>query len=154
MFVSQRTFPTPPRTMGPSELTECVDTGASTTGSLSEDNCHPWRWGQSHLVSTLHCIIVPFAEAPSNRSLSSFFLAASLLWMANGNISNFRLIIRALQADLSDEFYHMPLGNTDSEWAFALFLECLSKVRFASPSLARFNSTKLIINSLINPIAN
>lgn len=49
--------------------------------------------------------------------------------MHNGCISDFRLIIRKLQADLSDEFYHFPQGNTDSEWAFACFLQCLSKVR-------------------------
>ncbi|POW05807.1 hypothetical protein PSHT_10634 [Puccinia striiformis] len=100
---------------------------ASTTGALSEENCHPWIYG-------------------------------SLLWMHNGNISGFNKIKRLLQAELSDEFFHFPqgktkqlllnpsvffiiintnkihvklllnIGSTDSEWAFALFLNELSKV--------------------------
>ncbi|KAH9456653.1 hypothetical protein MJO28_006727 [Puccinia striiformis f. sp. tritici] len=70
---------------------------ASTTGALSEENCHPWIYG-------------------------------SLLWMHNGNISGFNKIKRLLQAELSDEFFHFPQGSTDSEWAFALFLNELSKV--------------------------
>lgn len=57
----------------------------------------------------------------------------NLLWMHNGCIADFRLIVRKLQADLSDEFYHLPQGNTDSEWAFACYLECLSKVRHRIP---------------------
>lgn len=32
-----------------------------------------------------------------------------------------------LQAFLTDEFYHVPLGSTDSEWAFALYLQLLSE---------------------------
>lgn len=32
-----------------------------------------------------------------------------------------------LQAALSDEFYHVPQGSTDSEWAFALYLQLLSE---------------------------
>ncbi|KAI5478960.1 glutamine amidotransferase [Pseudohyphozyma bogoriensis] len=70
---------------------------ASTTGALTQPNCHPWRYG-------------------------------SLLWMHNGCISSWTKIIRKVQADLSDEFYHLPKGNTDSEWAFSVFLERLSKL--------------------------
>ncbi|KAK4705361.1 1-phosphatidylinositol-4-phosphate 5-kinase, partial [Phenoliferia sp. Uapishka_3] len=70
---------------------------ASTTGALSEENCHPWRY---HSICFQH----------------------------NGMIADFRKIIRKLQADLSDEFYNFPQGNTDSEWAFACFLERLSKL--------------------------
>lgn len=63
------------------------------------------------------------------------------MWMHNGCIADFRLIIRKLQADLSDEFYHFPQGNTDSEWAFACFLERLSKVSlFSYSSLSFFTS--------------
>ncbi|SCV70220.1 BQ2448_1614 [Microbotryum intermedium] len=52
----------------------------------------------------------------------------NLVWMHNGCISEFRKIIRHLQADLSDEYFGVPQGNTDSEWAFACFLERLSKI--------------------------
>ena len=41
-------------------------------------------------------------------------------------LSSFRQIIRKLQSHLSDEFFSFPQGNTDSEWAFALFLQLLS----------------------------
>lgn len=46
----------------------------------------------------------------------------------SGCISGFRQILRRLQGDLRDDFFHFPQGNTDSEWAFACFLEQLSKV--------------------------
>jgi glutamine amidotransferase len=49
--------------------------------------------------------------------------------LSSGCITGFRDIIRRLQGDLCDEFFHFPQGNTDSEWAFACFLEQLSKVR-------------------------
>ncbi|KNZ53873.1 hypothetical protein VP01_3112g2 [Puccinia sorghi] len=52
----------------------------------------------------------------------------SLLWMHNGHIAGFKTFKRELQSLLSDEFFHFPQGNTDSEWAFALFLNELSKV--------------------------
>ncbi|ORY78092.1 nucleophile aminohydrolase [Leucosporidium creatinivorum] len=70
---------------------------ASTTGALSEENTHPWCYG-------------------------------NLVWMHNGCISGFRDILRRLQGDLRDEFFHFPQGNTDSEWAFACFLEQLARL--------------------------
>ncbi|ELU43118.1 phosphoprotein phosphatase [Rhizoctonia solani AG-1 IA] len=47
-------------------------------------------------------------------------------WMHNGSIADFHLIKRKLQASLSDELFAVPQGNTDSEWAFALFLSFVS----------------------------
>lgn len=35
--------------------------------------------------------------------------------------------LHRLQRSLSDEFYHVPQGQTDSEWAFALYLQLLSE---------------------------
>lgn len=46
--------------------------------------------------------------------------------MHNGGIADFHLIKRKLQASLSDELFAVPQGNTDSEWAFALFLSFVS----------------------------
>ncbi|CAH7682321.1 nucleophile aminohydrolase [Phakopsora pachyrhizi] len=83
---------------------------ASTSGALSEENCHPWIYG-------------------------------SLLWMHNGQIAGFDLIKRKLQAGLSDEFFNYPQGCTDSEWAFALFLNELSKV--SQPDSSSFPYTTL-----------
>lgn len=52
-----------------------------------------------------------------------------LIWQHNGMIAGFRSIIRKLQADLNDEFFEFPSGSTDSEYAFAVFLQILSTVR-------------------------
>jgi len=64
---------------------------ATTAGSLSLDNCHP-------------------------------FVHGKLMFMHNGGIAEFHLIKRKLQSGLSDVAFDMVNGNTDSEWAFALFL--------------------------------
>ncbi|KAG9022538.1 hypothetical protein FS837_006301, partial [Tulasnella sp. UAMH 9824] len=48
------------------------------------------------------------------------------MWMHNGGIAEFTRLKRQLQSTLSDELYNFPQGNTDSEWAFALFLSMLT----------------------------
>jgi glutamine amidotransferase len=50
------------------------------------------------------------------------------MWMHNGGIAGFEQIKRSLQSFLPDPIYHIPQGNTDSEWAFALFLSLLDPV--------------------------
>ncbi|KAF8078671.1 glutamine amidotransferase [Lyophyllum atratum] len=67
---------------------------ATTAGSLSLDNCHP-------------------------------FVHGKLMFMHNGGIADFHLIKRELQKGLPDLAFNMVQGNTDSEWAFALFLSKL-----------------------------
>ncbi|OZJ04762.1 hypothetical protein BZG36_01838 [Bifiguratus adelaidae] len=67
---------------------------ASTAGSVSETNCHPWNFGR-------------------------------LMWMHNGGIGQFERIKRKLQSTLREELFLFVQGNTDSEWAFALFLNQL-----------------------------
>ncbi|KAF8311161.1 N-terminal nucleophile aminohydrolase [Clavulina sp. PMI_390] len=70
---------------------------ATTAGSLSQDNCHPWSYGK-------------------------------IMFMHNGGIAQFEKLKRKLQAVLSDELFNVPQGNTDSEWAFALYLSKLPDV--------------------------
>lgn len=48
-----------------------------------------------------------------------------LLWMHNGTIEGFNLIKRRLRASLADNIYETIEGTTDSEHAFALFLNLL-----------------------------
>ncbi|KAF6766181.1 glucosamine 6-phosphate synthetase [Ephemerocybe angulata] len=67
---------------------------ATTAGSLSLDNCHPFVFGK-------------------------------LMWMHNGSIAEFDTIKRRLQSDLPDIAFDTVKGNTDSEWAFAVFLSKL-----------------------------
>ncbi|CAB4433339.1 unnamed protein product [Rhizophagus irregularis] len=80
---------------------------ASTSGTLSENNCHPWKY---------------------NR----------LMWMHNGHIQDFNKIKRKLQQSLRDEIFLFVQGNTDSEWAFALFLNQLR-----DPQAERFDHETL-----------
>jgi glutamine amidotransferase len=51
-----------------------------------------------------------------------------LMWMHNGGIAEFDKIKRKLQNCLSEELFLFVQGNTDSEWAFALFLSFVSSV--------------------------
>jgi len=67
---------------------------ATTAGSLSLDNCHP-------------------------------FVHGKLMFMHNGEIAKFTTLKRRLQTDLLDVPFNTVQGNTDSEWAFALFLSKL-----------------------------
>ncbi|RHZ84023.1 hypothetical protein Glove_86g205 [Diversispora epigaea] len=61
-----------------------------------------------------------------------------LMWMHNGNISSFNKIKRRLQQSLRDEIFLHVQGNTDSEWAFALFLNQLD-----DPENGHFDHTTL-----------
>ncbi|EFY91818.1 glucosamine 6-phosphate synthetase [Metarhizium acridum CQMa 102] len=70
---------------------------ATTEGSLSEDNCHP-------------------------------FTHASLMWMHNGGLGGWKYIKRKLGDRLADKWYLEVKGGTDSEWAFALFLDTLERL--------------------------
>ncbi|KAJ2705615.1 glutamine amidotransferase subunit [Coemansia sp. IMI 203386] len=49
----------------------------------------------------------------------------NLMWMHNGNIGGFERIKRQMQASLSEEIYLAIQGTTDSEHAFAVFLNML-----------------------------
>jgi glutamine amidotransferase len=71
---------------------------ASTEGALSDSNCHPFSRG-------------------------------ALMWMHNGGIGGWKLgVKRRLVSDISDKWFEMVTGSTDSEWAFALFLDSLEKL--------------------------
>jgi glutamine amidotransferase len=70
---------------------------ATTEGSLSDENCHPFSHG-------------------------------SLMWMHNGNLGGWKQIKRRLGQRLADKWYLGVHGGTDSEWAFALFLDTLERM--------------------------
>ena len=69
------------------------------------------------------------AEFEVNELNCHPFQFEQYLWMHNGTISNFRNIKRALRSDLNDEYYNAVHGTTDSEHAFALFLNNLADTR-------------------------
>jgi glutamine amidotransferase len=70
---------------------------ATTEGSLSDANCHPFCHG-------------------------------SLMWMHNGGLGGWKHIKRRLGERLADKWYLWVNGGTDSEWAFALFLDTLERM--------------------------
>lgn len=49
------------------------------------------------------------------------------MFMHNGNIACWRHVKRSFALSLGQEWFLGVQGNTDSEWAFALFLDCLQK---------------------------
>ena len=71
---------------------------ATTEGALSDSNCHPFSRG-------------------------------ALMWMHNGGIGGWKLgVKRKLVTDVGDRWFEGVGGSTDSEWAFALFLDSLEKM--------------------------
>lgn len=49
------------------------------------------------------------------------------MWMHNGGLGGWKYIKRRLGERLSDKWYLGVHGGTDSEWAFALFLDTLER---------------------------
>ena len=50
------------------------------------------------------------------------------MFMHNGHIANFQKIKRRLSSDIKDEYFLLVQGSTDSEWAFALFLDSMDRL--------------------------
>lgn len=50
-----------------------------------------------------------------------------LMFMHNGGIGSFKRIKMKLAMSLNERWFTLVQGSTDSEWAFALFLDCLDK---------------------------
>lgn len=77
------------------------------------------------------------AGAPSEDNAHPWIFD-KLMWMHNGEVSNFNKIKRALQQGLPEELFLYPSGYTDSEWAFMVFL---SKLK--DPHARSFTHTEL-----------
>lgn len=89
---------------------------ATTAGSLSLDNCHPFNFGK-------------------------------LMWMHNGGIACWDRIKRKVQNSVSAIAFDKVQGNTDSEWAFAVFLSSLP-----DPEAKKF-STEVLRQAMLDTIA-
>ncbi|KAG6814069.1 hypothetical protein H0H92_003116 [Tricholoma furcatifolium] len=61
------------------------------------------------------------------------------MFMHNGGIAEFPVIKRKIQNSIPDEIFNTVQGNTDSEWAFALFLSKLEdpNARSFTPEILR-----------------
>lgn len=49
------------------------------------------------------------------------------MFMHNGGIGSFKRIKMKLAMSLNERWFTLVQGSTDSEWAFAIFLDCLDK---------------------------
>lgn len=67
----------------------------------------------------------------------------TLMWMHNGGIANFNRVKRAMLSLLRDEYYLWIQGSTDSECAFALFLNCLHDLGHLPSECVTFEATVL-----------
>lgn len=56
------------------------------------------------------------------------------MWMHNGGIGGWKLgVKRKLVSDVDDKWFNVVQGSTDSEWAFALFLDSLERFGGVNP---------------------
>lgn len=102
--------------------TPCVFT--STTPAWSNRNLH--RLAEK-IRST--CVFAHVRAASPGSYVSEFnchpFQHEQFLWMHNGSIAQFEKIKRPLRESLRDRYYNLIQGTTDSEHAFAVFLNLL-----------------------------
>ncbi|KAI1377277.1 N-terminal nucleophile aminohydrolase [Hypoxylon crocopeplum] len=94
---------------------------ATTEGSLSEDNCHPFCHG-------------------------------SLMWMHNGGLGGWKHIKRKLGERLHDRWYLSVQGGTDSEWAFALFLDRLERLGTDPSDLSKKFTPVMLRDAMLQTI--
>ena len=80
---------------------------------------------------TTSSLIFAHVRATTEGNLSDSnchpFRHASLMWMHNGNIGGWKHVKRRLVESLADQWFLGVQGSTDSEWAFALFLDTMEK---------------------------
>ncbi|KAI9703137.1 MAG: hypothetical protein M1836_007702 [Candelina mexicana] len=50
------------------------------------------------------------------------------MWMHNGNVGGWKYVKRRLVSSIGDQWFLDVQGGTDSEWAFALFLDSMDKM--------------------------
>ncbi|KAF1943739.1 N-terminal nucleophile aminohydrolase [Clathrospora elynae] len=80
---------------------------------------------------TTSSLIFAHVRATTEGNLSDSnchpFSYRSLMFMHNGGIGCWKQIKRRLAMSLGEKWFGVVGGSTDSEWAFALFLDCLDK---------------------------
>lgn len=76
----------------------------------------------------------------------------SLMWMHNGGIADFSRVKRKMHALLREEYFLWMQGSTDSECAFALFLNCLHDLGHSPSEATTFEAT-VLRQAMIDTIA-
>ncbi|GAB5590078.1 glutamine amidotransferase subunit [Umbelopsis nana] len=90
-------------------------------------------WNNNNLIRLAEKIKSPLVFAHVRASTAGTvtetnchpFQYGRLMWMHNGGVAQFDKIKRKLLATLKEELFLFVQGSTDSEWAFALFLNYL-----------------------------
>lgn len=81
---------------------------------------------------------------PVSQSNCHPFQFGPYLWMHNGRLDQFSRFRRAIMNDLSDQAFEFVKGNTDSECAFAIFLD---EIKFDVHA-----SEETLINAMLSTI--
>ncbi|KAI9687766.1 MAG: hypothetical protein M1822_001846 [Bathelium mastoideum] len=117
------------------------------TSTIPAWNCINLERLASKTVSPL---IFAHVRATTEGNLSDSnchpFSYRSLMWMHNGGIGGWRHVKRRLAASVGDQWFVNVQGSTDSEWAFALFLDSMDRMGFspdAEPGENGFGHTVL-----------
>jgi glutamine amidotransferase len=83
-------------------------------------------------TKTTSPLIFAHVRATTSGALSSTnchpFRYEALMFMHNGNIALWPIVKRQLCLSISERWFLNVQGGTDSEWAFAIFLDCLEKM--------------------------
>ncbi|ORX53215.1 N-terminal nucleophile aminohydrolase [Hesseltinella vesiculosa] len=103
-------------------------------------------WNNTNLVRLADKIKSPLVFAHVRASTSGAVNEANchpwnygkIMWMHNGGIAQFEKMKRKLLSHLPENLFLFVQGNTDSEWAFALFLSFLPNI-----DADRFDQTQL-----------
>ncbi|KAI9716629.1 MAG: hypothetical protein M1828_007607 [Chrysothrix sp. TS-e1954] len=87
----------------------------------------------SRLASkTTSSLIFAHVRATTQGNLSDQnchpFRHGCLMWMHNGGIGSWSRVKRKLAASVGDRWFNGVQGSTDSEWAFAVFLDTLDRM--------------------------
>ncbi|EDU48839.1 glutamine amidotransferase [Pyrenophora tritici-repentis] len=82
-------------------------------------------------TKTTSSLIFAHVRATTEGNLSDSnchpFSYKTLMFMHNGGIGCWKQIKRRLAMDVDERWFNVVGGSTDSEWAFALFLDCLDR---------------------------
>jgi len=82
-------------------------------------------------VTKTHCVLAHVRAASPGLPVTDLnchpFVQGALSFMHNGEVGGFRAMRRKLLAGLSDEAFESISGSTDSEHAFAVFLDALAE---------------------------
>jgi glutamine amidotransferase len=93
-----------------------------------------WNCGNLERLAskTASSLVFAHVRASTEGNLSEQnchpFWCGALMWMHNGGVGAWSRVKRRLAARLGDRWFNFVRGGTDSEWAFALFLDCLDRM--------------------------